>query len=115
MLKLSCAPAAELAASETPRAVFVYEGGPLQGMGHMPPALRKRLLEAAQAEGWKGSRGECANVTLQEPAGPRRYVVCGLGKAKGATPEAMRRAAAAAAHFAKARWTKLAVFPGELP
>ncbi len=115
MLNLTCASAAELADSDAPRAVFAYEDKGILGARHLAASARKQLLEAAKAEGWKGTRADCAAVTLTEAGRPRRYLVCGLGPAKDFSPDALRRAAAAAAAYARARWPRLAVFAAGFP
>lgn len=88
--------------------LFTFENGKFMGTLLGAP-LRKQLYELAQAEGFKGSPGQCAVAAL----GNRKYLLAGLGKKKDYSPESLRRAAGAAYHHAKGRFSQIAVFAAD--
>ena len=107
MINLSTIPLSEFQTAAMPGAVFAFEEAGVSGARHLAPNARRQLLDSAKAEGFKGSVGECSLVTW---AGTR-YVVVGLGKRKGYSREAQRRAAGQLWGFAKGRFERLAVWP----
>jgi leucyl aminopeptidase len=106
MITLSTVSANDFNSGALPAAVFAYEDGGISSK-LLPPAARKQLLEAAKAEAFKGSTGECVAAQWNG----RRYVVVGLGKKKEYSREAQRRAAGALYGYAKGRYETLAVSP----
>lgn len=105
MIKVSSAVAAQ--DSSEPVAYFAHEDGGVVGAKPLAPAARKKLLDAAKAEGFKGSVGEVVPFA----DGARRAVLVGLGKKKDADGETARRASGALYGWAKGRAARLLVWP----
>ncbi|MDE2038738.1 MAG: leucyl aminopeptidase [Elusimicrobia bacterium] len=107
MIQLETLPLSKLSDPNLPAAVFAFEDAGLAGARHLNAGARKRLLEAAKAEGFKGKPGECCPLSWEG----RRLIVVGLGRRKGYSREAQRRAAGKLWAFAKSRHERLALWP----
>ncbi len=106
MITLSTLALKEFEKGALPACLFAFEDAGITAKS-LPPAARKQLLEAAKAEAFKGSVGEC----VQAQWNGKRHVIVGLGKRKEYSRETQRRAAAGLYHYAKARFERVAVFP----
>ncbi len=109
MIKVKAVLWSEAQTGREPAAVFAFEDAGVSGAAALPQPPRKRLVELAKAEGFKGSPGEVVAVDVDG----RRWLVVGLGKKKGHTPETPRRAAGALASHARSRYPLISVWPGE--
>ncbi|TPW18762.1 MAG: leucyl aminopeptidase, partial [Elusimicrobia bacterium] len=111
MIKVTTASLNALRESDLPLAVFAFEDGGIAGAASLTPKVRKAVLDKAKSEHFKGTVSDCVTVFASDGARERRFIVVGLGKRKGFSPEALRRAAGALSQFARKRYAVVAVLP----
>lgn len=95
--------------SDHPLVLFSFEDSGFLDLGILGNSAAKDLLRQAREESFRSESGEFHAVSRTENGKKRRFILSGLGKKKGFTPDKLRRACGQLVRYATKRFSALAV------
>lgn len=111
MSQLEIAPMSrsEFDAADIPLGLFTFEDGGVVDPGFLASAAARDILRQAREETFHSETGECHALSRLDSGKKHRYILIGLGKKKGFTPDALRRACGQLIRYASKRFSAVAV------